>query len=69
MTKIEIKGNLNIIRGKLHQRWAKLTDNNPMYLDGQQTELVGRIQKHTGQTWEDVEKAMNALEGELDKKH
>jgi uncharacterized protein YjbJ (UPF0337 family) len=59
MTKLEIKGDWNISRGKLKQKWAKLTDNDLQYTEGKQEELVGRIQKLTGETREAVEKAIN----------
>jgi uncharacterized protein YjbJ (UPF0337 family) len=62
MTTLEIKGDWNITKGKLKQKWAKLTDNDLDYADGKQDELIGRIQKRTGQTREAVEKAIKDLE-------
>ena len=50
MTTLEIKGDWNITKGKLKQKWAKLTDNDLRYTEGQQEELIGRIQKLTGET-------------------
>jgi uncharacterized protein YjbJ (UPF0337 family) len=58
MNKIEIKGDWNIIKGKLKQKWAKLTDDDLQYTEGKQEELMGRIQKRTGETREAVEKAV-----------
>jgi uncharacterized protein YjbJ (UPF0337 family) len=58
MTTLEIKGDWNIIQGKLKQKWAKLTDNDLQYVEGKYEELVGRIQKSTGETREAVEKAI-----------
>ena len=58
MTKLEIKGDWNITKGKLKQKWAKLTDDDLRYVEGQDDELVGRIQKRTGQTREAVEEAI-----------
>ena len=48
MTTLEIKGDWNITKGKLKQKWAKLTDNDLQYADGKQDELIGRIQKTHG---------------------
>jgi uncharacterized protein YjbJ (UPF0337 family) len=59
MTTLEIKGDWNITKGKLKQKWAKLTDDDLQYVEGKQTELVGRIQKRTGETREAVEKAIH----------
>jgi uncharacterized protein YjbJ (UPF0337 family) len=58
MTTLEIKGDWNITKGKLKQKWAKLTDNDLSYTEGKQEELVGRIQKLTGETREVVETAI-----------
>ena len=55
MTTLEVKGDWNITKGKLKQKWAKLTDNDLQYVEGKQEELVGRIQKLTGETREVVE--------------
>ena len=58
MTTLEIKGDWNITKGKLKQKWAKLTDDDLQYVEGKQEELIGRIQKRTGETREAVEKAV-----------
>jgi uncharacterized protein YjbJ (UPF0337 family) len=58
MTTLEIKGDWNITKGKLKQKWAKLTDDDLQYAEGKQEELIGRIQKRTGETREAVEKAV-----------
>ena len=58
MNKLEIKGDWNIIKGKLKQKWAKLTDDDLQYVDGKQDELLGRIQKRTGEAREAVEKVV-----------
>jgi len=59
MTKIEIKGDWNITKGKLKQKWAKLTDDDLQYVEGKSEELLGRIQKRTGESREAVEKALH----------
>jgi uncharacterized protein YjbJ (UPF0337 family) len=58
MNKLEIKGDWNITKGKLKQKWAKLTDDDLKFVEGQNEELMGRIQKRTGETREAVEKAL-----------
>ncbi len=59
MNKLEGKGNWNITKGKLKQKWASLTDDDLQYAEGKEEELLGRIQKRTGKTREEVEKAFN----------
>ena len=58
MTTLEIKGDWNITKGKLKQKWGALTDSDLQYAGGKQDELIGRIQKSTGETREAVEKAI-----------
>jgi len=58
MNTLEIKGNWNVAKGKLKQKWAKLTDDDLQYVEGKEDELIGRIQKRTGATREAVEKAL-----------
>jgi len=62
MTKLEIKGDWNITKAKLKQQWGSLTDDDLTYTRGKEDELVGRIQKRTGQSREAVEKALAATE-------
>jgi uncharacterized protein YjbJ (UPF0337 family) len=65
MNKLGVKGDWNIAKGKLKQKWAKLTDDDLRYVEGQQDELIGRIQKRTGERREAVEKAVQeAMESE-----
>jgi len=59
MNTLEMKGSWNIAKGKLKQKWAKLTDNDLEFVEGKEDELVGRIQKRTGASRENVEHAVN----------
>ncbi len=61
MNKLEFKGNWNVAKGKLKQKWAQLTDDDLRYVEGQDDELIGRIQKRTGQTREAVEREVREL--------
>jgi uncharacterized protein YjbJ (UPF0337 family) len=59
MNKLELKGDWNIIKGKLKQHYGSLTDNDLQYAKGQEEELIGRIQKRTGQRKEEVERVLH----------
>ena len=65
MNKLEIKGDWNIIKGNLKQKWAKLTDDDLQFVDGLQDELLGRIQKKTGESREVVESAIKDFQAAL----
>lgn len=56
MNTLQIKGNWNIAKGKLKQKFAELTDDDLRYAEGKENELIGRIQKRTGKTKEEVER-------------
>ncbi len=58
MNKLQAKGNWNIAKGRLKQKWSKLTDDDLRFEEGKDDELVGRIQKRTGEAREVVEKAL-----------
>jgi uncharacterized protein YjbJ (UPF0337 family) len=58
MNTLEIKGDWNITKGTLKQKWAKLTDDDLQFVEGKQEELLGRMQKRTGESREAVEKAV-----------
>ena len=52
--KDQLKGNFNIVKGKLQQEFAQLTDDDLTYAEGQEDEFVGRVQKAIGKTREEV---------------
>jgi len=51
-----IRGNWNIVKGKLKQQFADLTDNDLRYEEGQEEELLGRLQKQTGRNRREIER-------------
>jgi uncharacterized protein YjbJ (UPF0337 family) len=60
MTTLHIKGDWNILKGTLKQKWATLTDDDLQFQEGKADELLGRIQKRTGATQEAIEAAIQA---------
>ncbi|MFT3702513.1 MAG: CsbD family protein [Agriterribacter sp.] len=59
--KLKLKGNWNEVKGKVKQKYANLTDDDLLYEDGKDDELLGRIQKKAGQTKEQVIKWIESL--------
>jgi len=49
MSTLVAKGNWNIAKGKLKQKFAQFTDDELQFIEGKEDELTGRIQKRTGQ--------------------
>ncbi|MBN8861033.1 MAG: CsbD family protein [Sphingobacteriales bacterium] len=59
--KMKLKGNWNEIKGKMKQKYASLTDDDLLYDDGKDDELLGRIQKKIGQSKDEVIKWIESL--------
>ena len=53
-----VQGNWKQFSGKVKAKWGQLTDDDLTYAEGKQEELLGRIQKRTGETREAIEKAV-----------
>lgn len=54
MNTLQLKGNWNIAKGKLKQKFAQLTDDDLQYVEGKEEELIGRIQKVTGKPADEI---------------
>lgn len=61
MNKLQFKGNWNEAKGKLKQKYADLTDDDLTYAEGKEDELLGRLQKKTGKTKEELKDEINKL--------
>ena len=61
MTKLEMKGTWNETKGKLKQKYADLTDDDLLFEDGKEDELLGRLQKKIGETKEEIRDAIAKL--------
>jgi len=57
----ELKGNWNETKGKLKQKFAMLTDNDLLLVEGKQDEMLGRLQIKLGKTKEEIVKLISAL--------
>lgn len=50
MSTLVTKGNWNIAKGRLKQKFAQLTNDDLEFIEGLEDELLGRIQKRAGQS-------------------
>ena len=62
MNKLQVTGNWKVIKGKLKERFAVLTDNDLLYFKGKEDELIGRIQRKLGKTKEEITELIRTLE-------
>ena|ERR1700694_2771018 len=54
MNKLQFKGSWNEIKGKLKQQYGNLTDDDLVFADGKEDELLGRLQKKLGKSKDDL---------------
>ena len=57
----ELKGNWNEQKGRLKQKFAMLTDNDLMFVEGKKEEMLGRIQIKLGKTKEELREIISGL--------
>ena len=53
--KLQLKGSWNEVKGKLKQKYAQLTDDDLMFAEGKEDELLGRLQKRLGRTKDELQ--------------
>ncbi|NML38723.1 CsbD family protein [Chitinophaga sp. G-6-1-13] len=58
---LKVKGNWNQLKGKIKQQYADLTDDDLLYVEGKEDELLGRIQQKTGKTKEEIKSWIDKL--------
>jgi uncharacterized protein YjbJ (UPF0337 family) len=54
MTTLDIKGNWNEVKGKLKQKYGQLTDDDLVFAEGKEDELLGRLQQRLGKKKEEI---------------
>ena len=52
--KLQMKGSWNEIKGKLKQKYGQLTDDDLVFAEGKEDELLGRLQKRLGRTKDEL---------------
>jgi uncharacterized protein YjbJ (UPF0337 family) len=60
-TKLQMKGSWNEVKGKLKQKYADLTDDDLLFEEGKEDELLGRLQKKLGGSIDTVKDEINKL--------
>ena len=61
MNKLQFKGSWNEIKGKLKQQYGNLTDDDLVFAEGKDEELLGRLQKKLGKTKDEVRQMVEKL--------
>ncbi len=61
MNTTELNGNWEEQKGKLKQKFAMLTDNDLLLLEGKKDEMLGKLQVKLGKTKEELQKIIAEL--------
>ncbi|MDW7679528.1 MAG: CsbD family protein [bacterium] len=61
MNKLNIKGNWNEVAGKLKQKYADLTDDDLLYAEGKEEELLGKLQQKLGKTQAEIRQLIEKI--------
>jgi len=61
MTTLNLKGNWNELKGKLKQQYGQLTDDDLIFAEGKEEELLGRLQKRLGKDKEEVRRIIEEI--------
>jgi len=59
--KQKMSGNWHMIKGKLKEKYGQLTDDDLSYVEGKEEEILGKIQKRTGQAREEIIDTIDTL--------
>jgi uncharacterized protein YjbJ (UPF0337 family) len=54
MNKLVFKGNWNEVKGRLKQKYAQLTDQDLLFAEGKEDELLGRLQQKLGKKKDEI---------------
>ena len=60
MTKLQFKGSWNEAKGKLKQKYGELTDDDLIFAEGKEDELLGRLQQRLGKSKEELRREIEA---------
>ena len=56
MSKLELKGSWNEVKGKLKQKYVQLSDDDLAFAEGKEDELLGQLQQKLAKSKEDLRK-------------
>ena len=56
MNQDRVEGNWKQLKGKVKEKWGKLTDDDLTVIEGHQEQLAGRIQERYGLAKDEAEK-------------
>ena len=55
----KLRGNWNVMKGKLKQQYGDLTDDDLRYEEGREDELFGRLQQKLGKSKDEIKRMLD----------
>lgn len=63
----QVQGNWHQFKGKVKEKWSKLTDNDLTMIQGQYEQLAGKLQEHYGIAHEEADRQIREFCATLDR--
>ena len=60
-TEDKLRGNWNMVKGKLKERYGDLSDDDLTYAEGKEDQLIGKIQAKTGESKENIKSFIDKI--------
>jgi uncharacterized protein YjbJ (UPF0337 family) len=64
----ELSGNWNEVKGRLKQKFALLTDNDMLLVEGKSEEMLGRLEARLGISKAEIQKFISEIQSQDPKK-
>jgi uncharacterized protein YjbJ (UPF0337 family) len=58
-----LKGNWEELRGRIREKWGKITDDDMEVIAGKRDQLVGKLRQHYGHAETEAEAMVKEFEG------
>lgn len=68
MNKDTLQGDWNVMKGKIKEKWGKLTDDDLTEIKGKRDQLLGKIQKRYGLAKDKAEQELTQWEKQSNQK-
>ena len=59
MNSDQLEGSWTVLKGKIQEKWGKLTNDDLAVIEGDRKQIAGRIQERYGYTKEQAEKHLD----------
>ncbi|MHB1096889.1 MAG: CsbD family protein [Gemmatimonadaceae bacterium] len=64
MNENELKGNWQVVQGRVREKWGKLTDQDLQVIAGKRDQLVGRLRERYGHAEGEAERLVKEFDDE-----